>query len=94
MIYHAFYWNKSSKIRLGLQLRQVPQEMDTQFEKLDPDSSLRPTIINVGRSDGAAEGDFHEGQGGDGHSFTYKCAFPWNKWGSIKYFRIFQMFLA
>lgn len=28
---------------------QVPQEMDTQFEKLDPDSSLRPTIINVGR---------------------------------------------
>lgn len=36
MIYQAFYWNKSSKIRLGLQLRQVPQEMDTQFEKLDP----------------------------------------------------------
>ena len=27
---------------------QVPQEMDEQFEKMDPDSSLRPTIINVG----------------------------------------------
>lgn len=27
---------------------QVPQQMDEQFEKMDPDSSLRPTIINVG----------------------------------------------
>eukprot|EP00913_Durusdinium_trenchii_P029563 g27711.t1 len=29
---------------------QVPQEMDAQFEKLDPDSSLRPTIINIGNT--------------------------------------------
>mmetsp|Transcript_47563 Transcript_47563/g.85368 ORF Transcript_47563/g.85368 Transcript_47563/m.85368 type:complete len:232 (+) Transcript_47563:3-698(+) len=27
---------------------QVPQEMDEQFEKMDPDSTLRPTIINPG----------------------------------------------
>eukprot|EP00439_Symbiodinium_sp_Y106_P039193 s2043_g4.t2 len=27
---------------------QVPKQLDEQFEKLDPDSSLRPTIINPG----------------------------------------------
>eukprot|EP00435_Cladocopium_sp_Y103_P057703 s1780_g20.t1 len=29
---------------------QVPKQMDEQFEKLDPTSSLRPTIINCGKS--------------------------------------------
>ena len=59
---------QKSSGQLGLQLfpqspllREVPQEMDTQFEKLDPDSSLRPTIINVGRSEllGRAEMVIH-----------------------------------
>eukprot|EP00434_Breviolum_minutum_P013220 symbB.v1.2.011651.t1/scaffold789.1/size230748/12 len=39
----------SASVGVSRDYTQVPQQMDEQFEKMDPDSSLRPTIINVGK---------------------------------------------
>jgi hypothetical protein len=39
-----------SGVRVGPDFTTLPTELDARLEKLDPDSALRPTIINVGKT--------------------------------------------